>query len=132
MKLWKTVQKTGLPATQDMCVEEAAMAANLMLTHGGVSPSQALTGTMPRDFYDPDNKTLSAVTGILETVPDAIEVAIRLRMASKDSILQSVVEDRLARAENTRVQQYKPSDIDKLKDGTMVDIWREPENKNEA
>lgn len=131
LKLWSTVQRTGLNATQDMCVSESAMAANLLLSYGGASPACALTGTQPRELYGPDNHSLSASSGAIEKTPDAIEVSIRLRMHSKDCILQTICEDRYSRAENIRVQQYKPEDIAKLVDGAEIDIWREPDEKNE-
>ena len=43
-----------------------------------------------------------------------------------------IVKDRMARAENTKIQQYKPEDLAKLIDGSNIDIWREPEHKNET
>ena len=61
-----------------------------------------------------------------------MEIAIRLRMVAKDCILLSVVEDRMARAENIKIQQFKLEDLAKLIDGSNIDIWREPEHKNET
>ena len=49
----------------------------------------------------------------------------------KDSILESIVEDRLSRAEHTKIQQYKPEDLAKLKDGSQIDNYREPTNKGD-
>ena len=107
------------------------MVSNLMLTYGGVTPAQALTGCQPRELYDPHNSSLAAVTGAMESTPDYIERSIRLRLHAKDSILQSVWEDRWTRAENTKVQQLLPEDLSKLVDGAKIDIWREPDQKGE-
>ena len=63
--------------TQDECVSEVAMSTNLMLSYGGVTPVQALTGTMPRELYDFENTALSSYCGVVESVPDAIEIGIR-------------------------------------------------------
>ena len=99
LKLWSAAQKQGLPVTQEMCVSEAAMAANLMLTYAGHTPCQALFGYQPRELYDVENPGIAAHGGALETSPDFIEVALRLRLLAKDAILQSIVEERIARAE---------------------------------
>ena len=74
---------------------------------------------------------ITSVTSALDAQPDAMETALRLRLEAKDAILQSVVEDRIARANNTRIQQYKPEDKAKLKDGSKVDLWREPDTKDD-
>ena len=50
---------------------------------------------------------------------------------AKDCILQSVVEDSIARAANTRVQQHKPEDMAKLVEDAKVDLWREPTTKED-
>ena len=50
---------------------------------------------------------------------------------AKDCILQSVAEDRIARAANTRVQQHKPEDMGKLVEDAKVDLWREPTAKDD-
>ena len=132
LKLWETSRRTGLQVTQDQCVQETCMATNLMLSYAGASPAQALTGVQPRELYDPENKSVSASSGAIESVPDAIETAIRLRLHAKDCILQAVVEDRLAKANNTRNQIFKPEDIAKLVDGAKIDLWREPDEKCET
>ena len=130
-KVWATVQKTGLNATQEECVVEAAMSSNLMLTYGGFTPTTALLGYFPSDLYDPENAGIASATGILETPADAMEVALRLRLLAEDAILQSVVEDRIARAHNTKIQQHRPEDRAKLVDGAKVDLWREPDAKDD-
>ena len=60
-----------------MCVFEAAMASNLMLTYGGVTPVRGLFGFQPRDFYDIDNPGIMAHGGALETTPDFIAMRPR-------------------------------------------------------
>ena len=65
LKLWNTVKRTGLQATQDDCVEEISMATNLMCSYGGATPAQALTGVQPRDLYDFENKSLSSSSGVI-------------------------------------------------------------------
>ena len=116
-KLWATVRKQGLQVTKDMCVSEAAMSSNLLLTYGGSTPTQALLGYQPRELYDTEAPGISAVVSALDVQPDAMETALRLRLESKDAILQAVVEDRIARAHNTKVQQHTPAYKAKLKDG---------------
>ena len=125
------MQKTGLNATQEDCVAEAAMSSNLMLTYGGYTPTTAVFGYYPTELYDPENAGIASASGVLETPADAMEVALRLRLAAKDAILQSIVEDRIARAHNTRVQQHRPEDRLKLVDGASVDLWREPDGKDD-
>ena len=46
-KLYSSAQKYGWNVTQDDCVFEACMSSNLMLSYGGHTPSQALTGIQP-------------------------------------------------------------------------------------
>eukprot|EP00959_Pyramimonas_sp_CCMP1952_P186517 3900354-Pyramimonas_sp.AAC.1 len=95
-----------------------------MLSYNGHAPNQGLLGYQPRELYDPGVKTLSAAAGALETAPDAIDVAIRLRMMAKEAILQSIVEDRLAVAQNTTMQKFKPEDRANIIDGAKADLAR--------
>ena len=66
--------------------------------------------------------------GVLETTPDAGERSIRLQICSKTCILQSIVEERVARANATRNEL---SDAAELPDSSSVDIYRLPERKDE-
>eukprot|EP00959_Pyramimonas_sp_CCMP1952_P159559 3337664-Pyramimonas_sp.AAC.1 len=93
------------------------MTTNLSLSYGGHTPAAALTGVQPRELYDFENPGLSAQLGILESVPDAVETSLRLRMAAKDAINAAIIEDRIAKAHNTRVQQHTAADAAKLVDG---------------
>jgi len=49
---------------------------------------------------------------------------MRARFIVKESILEAIVEDRLARAEATKVQQHTPEDLARLVDGAKVDLCR--------
>ena len=92
LKLWADVQKAGLAVTQEQCVEEVAMTQNLLHSYNGCSPSQGLLGFIPRDAYDPENKSLGSFTPAIQTIPDAIETSVRMRLMAKDVILKSIVE----------------------------------------
>ena len=105
------------------------MVTNHMLVYKGYSPSMALTGAQPRDLYDIENISVSSVSGALETQLDFVESHMRARFIVKESILEAIVEDRLARAEATKVQQHTPEDLARLVDGAKVDLWREPSAK---
>ena len=107
------------------------MMINQTVSYGGVTPASALTGTPPRELYDHENPGLAAQLGAIESVPDAVETSIRLRMAAKDAINQSIVEDRIAKAHNTRVQQPRPEDAARLTEGAKIDLWREPDSKDD-
>eukprot|EP00959_Pyramimonas_sp_CCMP1952_P231899 4846311-Pyramimonas_sp.AAC.1 len=107
------------------------MSTNSMLSYSGHAPNQGLLGYQPRELYDPEVKTISAAAGALETAPDAIEVAIRLRMMAKEAIPQSFVEDRLAVAQNTKMQKFKLEGRAKIIDGAKADLWREPDSKDD-
>ena len=131
-KLWADVQQSGLQYTREDCVLEAAMAANLMLSYGGFSPTCAVFGFHPRELYDFENPGVQSVASAVSTTPDAMEQALRLRLLAKDCVLKSVVEDRLARAANTKTHQHKPEDVAKMSaDGCQVDLWREPDSKDD-
>ena len=131
LKTWKDVQSAGLDVSKEYVVEEAAMATNLVMTHGGQSPCCIVMGYEPRDFYDFESSTLDSVTAALETSPDPFETGLRCRQLSKQNVLKSVVEERLSRATNTAVQQSElvdPHDLDGVKE---VDIYRVPERKDQ-
>ena len=56
---------------------------------------------------------------------------MRLRIHSKDAIIQSILEDRLARAEASKSQQYTGEDLARLVPGAEIDIWRESDQKQD-
>lgn len=55
-KLRAELQRHSLQPTEAELGQEAAMAQNLTLSYGGVKPSMAVYGTMPREFYSPDSE----------------------------------------------------------------------------
>ena len=77
------------------------MAGNCILSYGGYTPSQGLTGYQPRDYYNPDSEVLEAQKGATHVSPDP------LRLKAKEAIIKSIVEHRLAVANNTRVQKLE-------------------------
>ena len=107
------------------------MVTNEVLYYGGVTPSQALTGTQPPELYDRENQGFSASTGVLQKQPDFIETALRVRLHCKDCTLQAIIEERLAKADKTRVQRHTPEDLARLENGTKIDIWRKIESKSD-
>eukprot|EP00959_Pyramimonas_sp_CCMP1952_P320115 6699381-Pyramimonas_sp.AAC.1 len=86
MKLRATAQKQGWNVSEERCVEKCCMTTNLSLSYGGSTPAAALTGVQPRGLSDHENPGLVAQLGILESVPDAVETSIRLRMATRGAI----------------------------------------------
>ena len=92
-----------------------------------VSPSQALLGVPPRDLYETDNSTLDSYIGSVSSSADAMECALRLRLLAKDSIIQSIIEDRIARANNTRSQRIDTNDL-QIGQKT-IDIYRAPDSR---
>ena len=107
------------------------MALNMTMSPEGVSRFQALPGQQPLELYDFENNGTSASAPCLDTTPFPIEQATHLRLHSKDAVIQATVEDRIARARNTRVHQYKPEELAKLTEGARVDLWREPLSKDD-
>ena len=80
---------------------DAAMVSNAMITYECYLPPTTLLGHLPREFYSRERGGLSAASRALAMVLDAMEIALRLRLASgrchaaKDSILlQRKTEDR--------------------------------------
>ena len=124
LKLYAQVQKQGLKKSQDDCIAEACMCSNSVLVYGSNTPNQALLGYEPRDLYHIDNKSVGATIDASSAVPDSIESSVRLRLHAKEAIIQAVIEHRIAEASNTKIQQYTPEIIEKLKvAGTSVDVW---------
>ena len=71
-----------LKITGGVLLYEAAMAHNLMLNYGGSSPTNALLGDLPKDFYASGSITNSAFKGSLEQSTDTFEQNIRMRQHS--------------------------------------------------
>ena len=133
LKLWHQVQKQGLKLSQDECVIEACMVTNSTLVYGSATPNQALLGFEPRDTYDLENKshaatsTASAVANV-----DFIESTIRGRLLAKEAIIQAIIEHRIAESANSKTQQVEQTTLAKLSPGSQIDLWREPEAKDQT
>ena len=67
----------------------------------------------------------------MDQTPDLSEHHIRLRLLAKSNILQSIIEERIAKANNTRQQAQDSIWIDSLKPNDQVDIWRTPARKDQ-
>ena len=63
---------------------------------------------------------------------DNIESQMRLRLEAKEAIVQAIVEHRIAEAANTKIQQYSQEELSKLAPYSSVDIWREPDSKDQS
>ena len=127
LKTHNDLKGQGVEYKKEDIVAEAAMATNLMLTHGNQTPVQAVLGYTPRSYYDIESETIDADAGQLETCPDDGERAVRCRLAAKRNIMQSIVELRLSRATTSRPEQ---GDVLALKLGDQVDIFRSPDRKD--
>ena len=97
-------KKEGLDISKETLVYEATMAQNLLLNFNGSTPANALLGYTPRDFYDSDSATTMAHKGALEISPDTFESNVRMRLLSKQNVLRTIVEERIAVAGRSRPQ----------------------------
>ena len=114
LKTKRDVTKQGLTDITDAdIVEESAMVANLFMNYGGSVPAQGLFGYMPRDAYDPEAETLTASRSAMDLTPDPTEQHLRLRLLAKSNILQAIIEERIAKANNTR-QQAQDKKLDRV------------------
>ena len=128
LKMKAECDSLGLVVEHDEICAEAAMAQNLTLSFGGYTPAQAAIAHNPRAFYEIEDSGLLSVFGALESGHDFVERSIRFRTIAAQSVLASIVEDRLARANLTRPHKMDPVP---LVPGTQVDILRIPDNKTE-
>eukprot|EP00435_Cladocopium_sp_Y103_P051431 s1017_g16.t1 len=92
-KLHAELQRQGLQPTEAELGQEAAMAQNLTLSYGGVTPAMAVYGTMPREFYNPDSEHIMNTDGALETDLTVFERALRIRQTSLAQAQQAVKND---------------------------------------
>ncbi|CAK0791575.1 unnamed protein product, partial [Prorocentrum cordatum] len=121
-------KREGLNISKETLVYEAAMAQNLLLNFGGNTPANALFGYTPRDFYDENSATTMAHKGALEISPDTFESNVRMRLLSKQNVLNTIVEERLAIANKSRPQKL---DTERIKVGDKVDLYRTPSKKDQ-
>ena len=83
------------------------MAQNLMLEYAGGTPQTALTGVTPRGMT-PERETIASTTGALQERPDIADSYIRGRALANQSILQSIIDDRMADAQNMSQHKHDP------------------------
>ena len=103
------------------------MMQNHLLEYAGGTPQVALIGSQ-RGVNNIDWQTVGSVTGALQTRADIAETMIRGRAISKQAILQSIMDERLATAR--KMAQHKHSS-ELLVPGTAVDVWRTPTRKDQ-
>ena len=103
------------------------MAQNQMLEYAGGTPQLALTGQHPIGLT-PDSDTLAQITGALESRPDYIESMYRTRLLAKQATIQALIQERLAKAATMKQHIHQPQT---LLPGTVCDIWRQPDRKDE-
>ena len=122
-KLASELNRQGLVAEVDELAREAAMAQNLSLNFGGVTPAMAVFGTLPRPFFDVASDNVMVDAGALQTDLSQFERALRIRQTSMSCIQQAIAEDRVSRANRTRTHQLDMSTM--VPGTTQVDIFRE-------
>ena len=105
------------------------MAANQVMVIHSHTPNESLLGYSPRDVYTPESDTLDSWQSALDTVPDPLETTLRVRLNAKAEVMKALVEERIARANNTKVQQHQMKDF--IPNETTVDLYRVPEKKDE-
>ena len=127
LKLHKQCRDEGLEVSYSDICYEACMAQNQMLEYAGGTPQLALTG-QHQVGHTPDSETLSQITGALESRPECIETLYRTRLLAKQAIIQSLIQERLAKAATMKQHIHQPQT---LLPGTVCDIWRQPDRKDE-
>ena len=120
--------REGLDLSYSEICQECCMSQNLMLEYNGGTPQQALVGHYQRPWYNVDSTTLDQIAGAVTKRPDYVEQAIRGRLLAKQCIQEGLIQERVARAGTMR--QYK-HDQQLLVPGQQVDIWRQPNRKDE-
>ena len=128
LKLKAALQKQGIEISDNEIAAEVCMSHNLLLEYGGGTPQAALTGQYQRPWFNLDSKTLDSLTGALEKRPDYVETSLRSRLLAKQCIQESIIQDRMSRAIATHQHKHKQ---ELLTPGMQVDIWRQPDRKDE-
>ncbi|CAJ1430110.1 unnamed protein product, partial [Effrenium voratum] len=67
LKLYAELTRQGLVPEWKEIALEAAMAHNITLNYGGVTPSMSVFGVLPRGFYEEDSTGVLATAGALQT-----------------------------------------------------------------
>lgn len=105
------LERQGLRPEAEELGQEAAMAHNITLNYGGVTPVMSVFGILPRGFYNPDSHGPMTTSGSLEKDVAVFERAIRIRQTALAQTNQAVIEDRVARANRTRPHQLDLSQM---------------------
>ena len=71
---------------------------------------------------------MEAHKGATHLSPGPFETQLRLRLKAKEAIIKSIVEHRLAVANNTRVQKLE---LGLLEPNTQVDVFKIPDRKED-
>ena len=122
-KLRAELQRQGIShEPQELC-QESCMAHNITLNYGGATPCMAVFGILPRGFYDPESAGVLSYTGAVETDVTPFERAIRIRQTALAQTHQSVIEDRIARANRTRPHQLNLGEL--IAGTSEVEFYRE-------
>ena len=86
----------------------------------------------PRELYDNVSPALAQIAAANDEDADWLETSVRMRLLAKECITQSIREDRIARAARSHVHRKRGDELEKLTDGSQVEIWREPDSKSES
>ena len=125
-KLRAELQRQGMDPEPRELSQESAMAHNITLSYGGVTPTMAVFGALPRRFYDTESRGLLNSAGAMQTDLTVFERAMRIRQTALAQCQQAVAEDRIARASRSRPHQL---DITEMVAGTTeIEFYREVKN----
>ncbi|CAK0855905.1 unnamed protein product [Prorocentrum cordatum] len=124
-----SVAKQRLAVPDEDIMFERTMCQNCMLEYGGCTPSQCLHGQNPRGFFDHGSNSTLSIDGARDSTPNTLKSCLRLRMMAQTAFQKAVIEQRIAEANNTRVQIR--SDVAKLRHlQDFVDLYRVPDRKD--
>lgn len=111
LKLQAEMTRQGITLEDSEISGEAAMAHNLTLNYGGVTPAMCVFGALPRGFYESDGRGIMSTTGALQTDLSTFERALRIRQAALAQCHQAIIEDRVARTARSRPRQLEAHDL---------------------
>ena len=123
MKLEAELDRQGISTSINDLARECVMSHNMSLNYGGVTPSMAVFGVIPRPFYQDDCSGVTAIAGALQTDVTPFEKALRIRQLALSTVQKAVAEDRIARANRTRTQQLELGEL--VPGVTRIDFHRE-------
>ena len=122
-KLRAELQRQGLQPEPEELGQESAMAHNQTINYGGATPCMSVLGVLPRGFYDPESAGVMSHHGALQRDLSTFERALRIRQTALAQTQQSIIEDRVARANRHRPHQLN---LDEMVAGvTEVEYYRE-------